>query len=145
MIRTFADKATKKLFETDEYVSEWNQIKRVAKRKLFQLAIAKSLMELVGSGNRLESLRGERRGQYSIRINDQFRICFIWEKGYAYEVEIEYYIMTVINKKVPHISHPGKILWEEFLQPSRISSEQLAREIGIEPSLIIEEIVNLRR
>ena len=88
MIRTFADKATKKLFETDEYVSEWNQIKKVAKRKLFQLAIAKSLMELAGSGNRLESLRGERRGQYSIRINDQFRICSIWEKGYAYEVEI---------------------------------------------------------
>jgi proteic killer suppression protein len=61
----------------------------VAQRKLDQINRVRELNELaIPPGNRLESLRGEREGQYSIRINQQYRICFKWEKGHAYEVEI---------------------------------------------------------
>jgi toxin HigB-1 len=64
----------------------------VARRKLDQLNRACSLSELrAPPGNRLESLAGDRAGKYSIRINDQYRICFRWEGEHAYEVEITDY------------------------------------------------------
>jgi proteic killer suppression protein len=64
----------------------------VARRKLDQLNRVRALAELrVPPGNRLERLRGERRGQYSIRINEQYRICFRWEDGYADDVEVTDY------------------------------------------------------
>jgi proteic killer suppression protein len=64
----------------------------VARRKLDQINRVRQLLELgVPPGNRLEQLRGRRRGQQSVRINDQFRICFRWEDGDAYEVEITDY------------------------------------------------------
>jgi proteic killer suppression protein len=63
-----------------------------ARRKLEILNAAKSLAELrVPPGNRLEALKGDRRGQHSIRINDQWRICFVWRGGDAYDVEIADY------------------------------------------------------
>ncbi len=72
-----------------ERVRRFVNIERVARRKLRQLEIAGPLSDLrVPPGNRLERLRGDRRGQYSIRINDQFRICFRWSEGCADEVEI---------------------------------------------------------
>jgi proteic killer suppression protein len=65
---------------------------RIILRKLLTIDAATSLADLMSpSGNRLEALRGERIGQHSIRINDQFRICFIWREGHAYEVEITDY------------------------------------------------------
>ena len=61
---------------------------RIVLRKLDQINRVRELRELaIPPGNRLESLRGDRAGQYSIRINDQFRICFRWEEGDAYEIE----------------------------------------------------------
>lgn len=65
------------------------QIERVAMRKLAMLHAAGTLADLrIPPGNRLEPLRGERYGQYSIRINDQFRVCFLWTKTAPAEVEI---------------------------------------------------------
>ena len=65
---------------------------RIARRKLDQINRVRELRELaIPPGNRLESLQGDRAGQYSIRINDQFRICFRWEEGDAYEIEITDY------------------------------------------------------
>jgi proteic killer suppression protein len=64
-------------------------VERIARRKLRQLDSATELRDLAAPpGNRLEAVRGERRGQYSIRINDQWRVCFVWREGNAYEVEI---------------------------------------------------------
>jgi proteic killer suppression protein len=68
------------------------QIRKRALRKLLLLNAAVDLQELrVPPGNRLEKLRGDRRGQHSIRINDQWRVCFVWREGNAYEVEIADY------------------------------------------------------
>lgn len=62
---------------------------RIARRKLLQLDAATELRDLAAPpGNRLEGLRGERKGQHSIRINDQWRVCFVWREGNAYQVEI---------------------------------------------------------
>jgi len=70
-------------------VLRFRAIERVARRRLLYLHAAKRLEELrVPPGNRLESLRGDRAGQHSIRINDQWRICFVWRNGEAHDVEI---------------------------------------------------------
>ena len=67
----------------------FHAIERVARRKLLYLHAARRLEDLrVPPGNHLEALRGNRSGQHSIRINDQWRICFIWRDGEAHEVEI---------------------------------------------------------
>jgi proteic killer suppression protein len=67
-------------------------LRRVALRKLLMLDGAATLEDLrVPPGNRLEALTGDRKGQYSIRINDQFRICFVWKESGAFEVEITDY------------------------------------------------------
>ena len=73
----------------DEDVPRYRAFERIARRKLLLLHRAKSLDDLrVPPGNRLEALRGNRKGQYSIRINDQWRICFVWVQGDARDVEI---------------------------------------------------------
>ena len=96
MIRTFADGATEDLFNAVTTrrarqvcpVGLWP----VARRKLTQLNRVRDLAELrVPPGNRLERLRGDRAGQHSIRINDQYRVCFRWEEGYADQVEVTDY------------------------------------------------------
>lgn len=70
-------------------VKKFEAIARVAQRKLLGLRSASELEDLAAHpGNRLEMLKGGRKGQYSIRINDQYRICFTWKDGSAYEVEI---------------------------------------------------------
>ncbi|MCE2832728.1 MAG: type II toxin-antitoxin system RelE/ParE family toxin, partial [Oxalobacteraceae bacterium] len=70
-------------------VARWVNIERAALRKLTQLAVSSRLEDLrVPPGNRLESLRGDRAGQYSIRINDQWRVCFVWADDGAHDVEI---------------------------------------------------------
>lgn len=92
MIQTFADSNTEKLFFGQRPKRLPNQIWRSATRKLLILDGADNLHDLrIPPGNRLEKLKGDREGQYSIRINDQWRICFVWREGNAYEVEITDY------------------------------------------------------
>ena len=87
MIRSFADRDTERLFR-DEDVRRFRSIERAARRKLLLLDAVTRLDDLrVPPGNRLEALRGDRVGQHSIRINDQWRICFRWSDG-AEDVEI---------------------------------------------------------
>ena len=88
MIRTFRDAAAARLF-ADEDVSRFRAIERQARRKLLLLDGAGALDDLrQPPGNRLEALKGNRLGQHSIRINDQWRICFVWRNGGAEQVEI---------------------------------------------------------
>lgn len=89
MIKDFATVDTERLFFGQRPRNLPNQIWRVATRKLLIMDGAESLQDLrVPPGNRLEKLKGDRSDQYSIRINDQWRICFVWLDGHAYEVEI---------------------------------------------------------
>jgi len=88
MIQSFRDKDTEALFE-DRMVPRFRAIERVARRRLLYLHRAVRLENLkVPPGNRLEALKGNRAGQHSIRINAQWRICFVWRNGDALNVEI---------------------------------------------------------
>ena len=88
MIRTFADADCESLF-LGETPKRFTNIANVARRKLDMIDGALRVIDLQAPpGNRLEKLKGDRNGQYSIRINDQWRICFSWREGDAYEVEI---------------------------------------------------------
>jgi proteic killer suppression protein len=88
MIKSFKSKDTKKLFN-DVEVPRFKAISRTARRKLEMLNAAISLQSLrVPPGNHLEQLKGKRKEQFSIKINDQWRICFKWQKGDAFDVEI---------------------------------------------------------
>lgn len=93
MIRSFRDGETKRLWLTGS--SRRNpppSLRRGALRKLQLLESATQLEDLrAPPGNRFEALKGNREGQFSIRINDQYRICFIWKEGDAFEVEITDY------------------------------------------------------
>ena len=92
MIKSFRDRDTARVFAR-EYVRRIPPNLHVAVwRKLAMLHAAGRLESLrVPPGNRLEALKGNRRGQHSIRINDQWRICFVWKDGDAYDVEIADY------------------------------------------------------
>ena len=88
MIRNFRCRDTEALFD-DRFVRRFQGIERAARRKLEILEAVERLEDLrVPPGNRLEALRSERKGQHSIRINDQYRICFVWSEGGAEDVEI---------------------------------------------------------
>ncbi|MCK5339707.1 MAG: type II toxin-antitoxin system RelE/ParE family toxin [Desulfobulbaceae bacterium] len=88
MIKSFKCKDTEKLFN-DIYVKKFRSISKIARIKLEMLHAAITLKSMrVPPGNRLEQLKGDRKGQHSIRINDQWRICFIWKEENAIDVEI---------------------------------------------------------
>jgi proteic killer suppression protein len=88
MIRTFAGRDTERLFHR-ESVARFRAFQRVAQRRLYVLDQANDLRVIAQiPGCRLEKLRGDRRGQWSIRINKQWRVCFRFEAGDAYDVEI---------------------------------------------------------
>jgi len=96
MIKTFKSAGTENIF--DGIASQAarrccpQSIWPVARRKLDQINRVREIDELeVPAGNRLERLKGDRQNQYSIRINQQYRICFIWREGHAYEIEIADY------------------------------------------------------
>ena len=92
MIKSFACKETEKLFNRQFSRNLPQYIQRVARRKLDILDAAEVLRDLcIPPSNRMGKLSGDRKGQYSIRINDQWRICFEWQGGDAYEVEIADY------------------------------------------------------
>jgi len=88
MIRSFRDRATQSLW-AGEFVKRFGGIEKQAQRKLDMLHVARDLHDLrAPPGNRLESLSGNRQGQHSVRINDQWRICFRWTKEGPADVEI---------------------------------------------------------
>jgi proteic killer suppression protein len=89
MIRSFRDKETDRVFQRERKTKIDSTLRRAVLRKLLMLDAAESLDDMrMPPGNRLEKLAGDREGQYSIRINDQWRICFRWQDGEAHEVEI---------------------------------------------------------
>jgi proteic killer suppression protein len=89
MIRRFTCAETEKLFNRERPRRLPASIHRVALRKLRMLNRATILQDLrVPPGNRLEALKGGRKGQYSIRVNNQYRICFVWKSGDVFDVEI---------------------------------------------------------
>ena len=91
MIKSFRSKETDRLFNRLRS-RRWQSGATVARRKLELLNAATSLDELrIPPGNRLEALKGDWRGEHSLRINDQWRICFVWREGDAHEVEITDY------------------------------------------------------
>jgi proteic killer suppression protein len=88
MIKTFADQATADLF-AGKRIARWANIQIVVTRKLQQLDSAATLESLrVPPGNRLEALTGNRKGQHSLRINEQWRLCFVWRADGVHGVEI---------------------------------------------------------
>lgn len=92
VIRSFADRETERIWRGQVSRRLPRDIQRVARRKLRMLNHATDLRDLrVPPANRLERLRGDRRGQHSIRINDQWRLCFFWRNNDAFEVEIADY------------------------------------------------------
>ena len=89
MIQSFACAETGRLFQDETARRLPPQIQRVARRKLLLLNQARNLNDLrVPYGNRLEALKDDRAGQHSIRVNDQWRLCFRWQDGDAYDVAI---------------------------------------------------------
>lgn len=89
MIRSFADKETERIWNGDVSRRLPNQIQAIARRKLRMLNAAQRLDDLrIPPANRLEALKGSRSGQHSIRINDQWRLCFVWHEGQSTKVEI---------------------------------------------------------
>ena len=89
MIRSFRDKDTEKVFQRSRTRKFSLELQRIAQRKLDVIDAADELGDLrAPPGNRLEKLAGERKSQYSSRINNQWRICFKWQNGDAYDVEI---------------------------------------------------------
>ena len=92
MIKSFRDKETEKIFNRQFSSKLPQNIQRVARKKLVILDAVTELNDLrVPPGNQLEALKGERKGQHSIRINDQWRICFRWRAGDSFDVEITDY------------------------------------------------------
>jgi proteic killer suppression protein len=89
MIKSFRGRDAERLFQRRSARTLGATVQRIALRRLLILDAAEEINDLrVPPGNRLEKLRGDRQGQYSIRINDQWRICFRWHAGDAYDVEI---------------------------------------------------------
>jgi len=89
MIRSFADRDTARLWDEELVWRYPPDLRRNMMRKLMLLNVARGLDDLrIPRGNRLKKLWGDREGQYSIRVNDQWRVCFRWEGNDAYDVEL---------------------------------------------------------
>lgn len=89
MIKSFRDRDAERLFLRERVPRFGPDVQRVGLRKLRMLDAATEIADLrIPPANRLEKLKGDRAGQYSIRINRQWRICFLWQSGDAYDVEI---------------------------------------------------------
>lgn len=92
LIKTFADKHTLALFDGKACHKKWRAFARTALRKLKMVNGATKLSDLKAPpNNKLEKLKDDRKGQHSIRINDQYRVCFVWRAGDAHRVEITDY------------------------------------------------------
>ena len=91
MIKSFRDRDTERVFKR-EHSKKWHNIARIAQRKLDMVNDASILTDLAAfPNNRIEALKADRIGQHGIRINKQWRVCFVWKDGDAYNVEITDY------------------------------------------------------
>lgn len=89
MIKSFKSKETEKIFNREHSLKLPSSVQRIAMRKLLMIDAAYSINDLrIPPANNLKALKGKRKGQHSIRINEQWRVCFKWHQGDAYEVEI---------------------------------------------------------
>jgi antitoxin HigA-1 len=161
MIQSFKDGAAQELFENLSN-KRWNAIAKVALRKLDQIDAAQNLNDLrVPPGNQLEALKKDRARQHSIRINDQYRIYFIWKSDGAHQVEITDYHSTANQADGRRLSmiikrptsgwefrrvttSPGEMLQEEFLGPLGITKNALAMKIRV-PATRIGDIIHGKR
>jgi antitoxin HigA-1 len=135
MIRSFRDRATERLW-MGERVKRFSGIGKQALRKLDMLHQARGLDDLrAPPANRLEALARDRRGRHSIRINDQWRICFTWTK----EVRLMSKSSTTTRRRPSEgaatpdrvTTHPGEVLSEEFLKPLGMSVNALAMALRV--------------
>jgi len=131
----------------------FSSIARSAARRLADIDFANDVSELQDpSGNQLEKLKGDGAGQWSIRIDDQYRVCFVWDGTDAQDVEIvdchgsqgsEVMIQRKATDRLARI-HPGEFLREDFMKPLGLSANALALGLRV-PATRISEIVNERR
>lgn len=148
MLRSFGDKDTERIWRRERSRKLDQHAERAALRKLLVMDAAETLDDLrVPPGNRLEKLRGDRRGQHSARINQQWRICFRWTDAGPEDVEIVDYHRggpPMPTPKMPPI-HPGEILAEEYLAPLGVTQHRLAVAVGVPPRRINEIVHGKRR
>jgi addiction module HigA family antidote len=146
MITSFRCRETERIFKGRFSATLPQAIQKVAARKLEIIDAARDQDDLrTPPGNRLEALSGDRQGQHSIRINEQWRFCFVWQDGNANDVEIvDYHYGGSMNGRDFPPVHPGEILLEEFLKPMNISQYRLAESICV-PARRINEIVLEKR
>ena len=132
MLKSFACRETEQLFHRKSSRRVPRDVQPRAFMRLMQIDAAVGIEDLrLPPSNRLEPLKGKRKGQWSIRINDQWRVCFRFEQGEAFDVEIAdyHYTEVTMTKKLAPV-HPGGFL-EELLQQCSVSQAQLARAIGV--------------
>jgi addiction module HigA family antidote len=163
VIKSFADRRTVAFFENARVKGMSGELCRAARAKLLILDEAADLRDLRAvPGNRPEVLRGNRKGQHSIRINRQFRVCFYWRDGDAYEVEVTITTSEENTMSIPRGTavdyrdlidedaapgapiHPGEILRSEFLDPLGLSANALGIAISV-PRNRITEILRAER
>ncbi|ABQ33160.1 hypothetical protein BBta_0902 [Bradyrhizobium sp. BTAi1] len=143
MIRSFRDKITEAVFDGENPKGFPSDLLKMARRKLRYLNAAAGLGDLRSPpGNRLEALTGDRQGQHSTRITDQFRVCFIWTADGPADVEIvdHHRKGAAMTKKLKPM-HPGEVLREKFLIPLAMSAGALAKVCGL-PRTRIERIAS---
>ncbi|MGI9537677.1 MAG: type II toxin-antitoxin system RelE/ParE family toxin [Desulfocapsaceae bacterium] len=108
MIKTFADKQTEKVWNREFSKKLPTDIQKAARRKLIMVNAASVLSDLkIPPNNQLEKLSKDRKGQHSIRINDQWRVCFRFDKGDAYEVEVVDYRQGDAMAQMIPLEHPA--------------------------------------
>ena len=147
MIKSFTDKRTQELYSKGTSKKFPADVASRAARKLEYVNLAEQLEDLkVPPGNRLHPLSGNRQGQYAISINDQWRICFRFEDGDAYEVEVK-----VMNMAIPNTTgmqrkptHPGEMLREDFLPDYDLTVAGLAESLGVSRQSV-NELLRERR
>ena len=139
MIKSFKDRRTAALAEGRALKGLPPDVLKRASNKLFLLDTVTRLQDLrVPPGNRLEALMGERAGQHSIRVNEQWRICFVWKEDGVHDVEFVDYHQEMNMPRDLTMPHPGAVLREEFLEPMNLSVYALAKAIHVPRSRLNE-------
>jgi len=145
VIRSFRDKDTERLFNRQPLRKLGVGLQRAALRKLRQIDAAMTLEDLrVPPGNRLERLHADRAGQHSIRINDQWRLCFRWAAGDAHDVEIVDYHQEILMARKLAPVHPGEVLLKDFLEPLGLTQYRLSKGLSVPPRRINEIVLRKR-